>query len=215
MTRQTVIFDLDGTLADTMPDLVAGLAAILDGQLQAGGRSAREVTLDLMQLPPRQMMERFIELTDWPASRIQLEFSRITTRLPARLFPEVSGVLVALKQAGYTIMISSNNPESTLPERLVQVGIAQHCDFMLGTILEQGITKNDHPRVAAERLGISPEELAATGAYVGDMPTDMQLAREAGLLAIGRLTGSNADALIGAGAHHVITDLTQLKPLLR
>ena len=42
----------------------------------------------------------------------------------------------------------------------------------------------------------------------------MQVARNAGLLAIGRLTGANADSLIAAGAEYVIATLTQLEPLL-
>jgi phosphoglycolate phosphatase-like HAD superfamily hydrolase len=68
--------------------------------------------------------------------------------------------------------------------------------------------------VAAERLGVLPEELAATGVFVGDLPNDMELARKAGFLAIGRLTGPNADSLTAAGAQHVISDLTELEPLL-
>ena len=62
--------------------------------------------------------------------------------------------------------------------------------------------------------GVLPEELAALGVYVGDLPSDMRLASNAGLLAIGRLTGGNANTLIAAGAQHVITDLTELEPLL-
>jgi phosphoglycolate phosphatase-like HAD superfamily hydrolase len=68
--------------------------------------------------------------------------------------------------------------------------------------------------VAAERLGVPAEEFAATCVFVGDLPGDMQLARKAGLLAIGRLTGANVDSLTAAGEQHVITNLTELEPLL-
>jgi phosphoglycolate phosphatase-like HAD superfamily hydrolase len=47
------------------------------------------------------------------------------------------------------------------------------------------------------------------------MPGDMRLARKAGMLAVGRLTGSNAEVLVGAGAHYLITNLTELETLLR
>jgi phosphoglycolate phosphatase len=119
-----------------------------------------------------------------------------------------------LKQSGYVVVISSNNPDETFRDRLVGVGLTDDCDFALGTDVEKGITKEDHPRLAAERLGVLPEELAVTGVFVGDLPGDMELARKAGLLAIGRLTGANADSLIAAGAQHVITNLTELEPLL-
>jgi phosphoglycolate phosphatase len=214
MARRTVvIFDFDGTLADTMADLVDGLTAAFGSHFPTDGGPPREQILRLMQLPPREMMRRFVDITGWPAARVQSEFMPVTASLPTRLFPEVTGVLVALKQAGYTIAISTNTPEGALWDRIRQAGIADQCDFALGTNLEHGITKDDHPRLAAERLGLSAQDFANIGVYVGDLPTDMQLARKAGLLAIGRSTGANAEALTVAGAQHVIGDLTELEPL--
>ena len=68
--------------------------------------------------------------------------------------------------------------------------------------------------MVAERLGILLEDLTTTGVLVGDLPGDMHLARDAGLLAIGRLTGANSDSLVAAGAEYVIANLTELEPLL-
>jgi phosphoglycolate phosphatase-like HAD superfamily hydrolase len=42
----------------------------------------------------------------------------------------------------------------------------------------------------------------------------MALAKAAGIVAIGRLTGDNEEALRVAGADYVIQDLTELEPLL-
>jgi phosphoglycolate phosphatase len=138
----------------------------------------------------------------------------VAARLPTLLFPEVLAVLASLKQSGHVVLISSNNPDDTFRDRLAGVGLTDQYDFALRTNIEEGITKEDHPPVAAERLGMLPEEFAATGVFVGDLPGDMQLARKAGLLAVGRLTGANADSLIAAGAQHVITNLAELEPLL-
>jgi phosphoglycolate phosphatase-like HAD superfamily hydrolase len=138
----------------------------------------------------------------------------VTAGLPTRLFPEVRSVLASLRQSVYEIVISTNGPDSTFRDRLQEVGLSDACEFALGTDIERGITREDHPHMAAERLGMLPEELAATGVFVGDLPGDMQLARRRGLLAIGRLTGANADSLTTAGAQHLITDLTELEPLL-
>jgi phosphoglycolate phosphatase-like HAD superfamily hydrolase len=214
MTRRTVIFDFDGTLADTMPDLVDALAAALPEHLQSGGRPARELVLELLQLPPRQMIQRVTDLTGWSPAEIQAVQMRVGADLPTRLFPEVPGVLVALKEAGYGLVMSSAGSESTLRDKLEKAGIADQCDFTLGTDFEKGINKDDLPRVAAERMGMSPEEFASIAVFVADLPTDMQLAQRAGLLAIGRLGSANAEVLTAAGAQHVIRDLTELQPLL-
>jgi phosphoglycolate phosphatase-like HAD superfamily hydrolase len=42
----------------------------------------------------------------------------------------------------------------------------------------------------------------------------MQVARDAGMTAVGRVTNGNQAALRAAGAHFLVPDLTQLPPLL-
>jgi len=170
--------------------------------------------LELLQLPSRQMIQRVTDLTGWSPAQIQAVRRRVGADLPTRLFPEVPGVLVTLKEAGYVLVMSSAGSESTLRDKLEKAGTADQCDFTLGTDFEKGMNKDDLPRVAAERLGMSPEEFASIAVFVADLPTDMQLARRAGLLAIGRLGSVNAEVLTAAGAQHVISDLTELQPLL-
>jgi phosphoglycolate phosphatase-like HAD superfamily hydrolase len=212
--RRIVMFDFDGTLADTMPDLVDALIDTLGDRLSGDEPQRRDQVMHLIQRPPREMLQSVAELSGWQASEIQSKLMTLTARLPARLFPEVPAVLRSLKQSGFRIVISSNNPDSSFGDRLAGVGLTDQCDFALGTDREKGISKEDHPRIAAERLGVLPEELAATGVFVADLPGDMQLARNAGLLAIGRVTGTNAESMVAAGAQQVITDLTELEPLL-
>ena len=214
MIRRILMFDFDGTLADTMPDLVDALIDTLGDRLGGDEPERRDLVLQLIQLPPREMFQAFAELTGCQVAEIQSKAMTLTARLPTRLFPEVSAVRSSLKQSGCLIVISSNNPDVTFGDRLAGVGLTHHCDLALVTDRENGITKEDHPRIAAERLGMLPEDLAATALFVGDLPGDMQLARNAGLLAIGRLTVTNADSMMAAGAQHVITDLTELEPLL-
>jgi phosphoglycolate phosphatase len=208
------MFDFDGTLADTMQELVDALVETLRDQLGSEQRLHRDLVMQMVYMQQRDAIRAVVDMTGWPPSRLQSTMMTATAGLPRRLFPEVPAVLASLKQSGYVVVISSNNPDSTFRDRLEGVGLTDACDFALGTDIEKGITKEDHPRLAAERLGVLPEELAATGVFVGDLPGDMQLARKAGLLAIGRLTGANADSLIAAGAQHVIPNLTELEPLL-
>jgi phosphoglycolate phosphatase-like HAD superfamily hydrolase len=66
----------------------------------------------------------------------------------------------------------------------------------------------------AEALSLPAGDLQARGVVIGDGVYDMQIAQEAGMTAIGRLTGDNADELIEAGADHVIRELGELQPLM-
>jgi phosphoglycolate phosphatase-like HAD superfamily hydrolase len=197
-----------------MQELVGALVDAFSNRLNGDERRRREQVMDLLHLPPRQMIQAMVDLVGLHPSQYRTIFEPVAARLPTRLFPEVPAVLASLKQLGHLVVISSNNPDDTIRDRLAGVGLMDQYEFALGTIYDEGITKQDHPRLAAERLGMLPEELAAAGVFVGDLPGDMELARKAGLLAIGRLTGANADSLIAAGAEHVITDLTELEPLL-
>ena len=123
-------------------------------------------------------------------------------------------MLASLRQSGYVLVISSTNPDDSFRDRLAGAGLTDQYDFALGTNIDAGITKEDHPRLAAERLGMLPGEFAETAVYVGDLPPDMKLARKVGLLAIGRSAGANAHLLTAAGAQHVIVNLAELEPLL-
>jgi phosphoglycolate phosphatase len=214
MTRRIIMFDFDGTLADTMRELVDALVRTFRDQFGGEERQHRDLVMQMVYTQQGDAFRAVVDMTGWDPSRLQSTMIALTTGLPPRLFPEVPPVLATLKQSGRVIVISSNNADGTFHDRLEPVGLTDKYDLALGTDIQKGITKDDHPRLAADRLGVPPEELAATGVYVGDLPSDMRLANKAGLLPIGRLTHGNADTLIAAGAQHVITNLKELEPLL-
>jgi phosphoglycolate phosphatase-like HAD superfamily hydrolase len=155
MARTIVMFDLDGTLADTMPQLVDALVERFRERLRDNGRTPRMQITDLLHMSPPQMIQAFIDISGLPASRIQAEFRSIAESLPTRLFAEVPAVLDALKELDCLIILSSTTPDIGIHGRLEAVGIANSCELAFGTNIYEGITKEDHPRVAAERLGIS------------------------------------------------------------
>jgi phosphoglycolate phosphatase len=214
MAKRILILDFDGTLADTMRELVDALVDTFGEYMHGDERRRREQMMDLVQLPSRQSFQTLVDLTGLPPSQLQSMFAPVAVGLPTRLFPEVPAVLASLKRSGHVVVISSNIADERIRDRLAGVGLTNQYDLALGTKLSEGITKEDHPRLVAERLGMLLEDVATAGVLVGDLPGDMQMARAAGLLAVGRLTDANSDRLIAAGADYVITNLTQLEPLL-
>jgi phosphoglycolate phosphatase len=214
MARSIIIFDMDGTLVETMPQLIQiclDLARAV--QPQADEDVLRRRITDVMHLPPAQLVSELSALVGWQVSEFHAKIGEIMPRLPPVLFPEVPEVLASLKAAGYTLMMSSNTPENALQKRLETAGIAGRFDCALGTNVSAGITKEDHPRLAAELLSLSEKDFAAIAVFVGDTPGDMVMAKRAGLLAIGRVS-ENEDELREAGADHLIKDLTEVESLM-
>ncbi len=85
------MFDMDGTLADTMPDLIAGLIASFRGTSR-GDLSYGQI-MDLLYLSPKQMMQGFVELTGWPLIEVQSTIAGLTAaclRTCSRRFPMCS-----------------------------------------------------------------------------------------------------------------------------
>jgi phosphoglycolate phosphatase-like HAD superfamily hydrolase len=63
MTRRIVIFDFNGTLADTVQELVDALAGALGDLLGADARRRRDEVMRLVNLPPREMIRAVVDLT--------------------------------------------------------------------------------------------------------------------------------------------------------
>jgi phosphoglycolate phosphatase-like HAD superfamily hydrolase len=222
MTRSIVMFDMDGTLSDTMPQLVDFLVSFARDELGADEEMLRREIPAVFHLAPSQMAPAFLTIVGRdPETMPQEEIDAILGKyfatlrdLPTVLFPESAAVLASLKAAGYTLVFSSTTHESEVDSRLESAGIRTFFDLVLGVDLVQGRTKAGHPERAKEALGLSATAFSEASVYVGDTPGDMEVATDAGMVAIGRLTADNEASLRAAGAHYVIHDLTELQPLL-
>jgi phosphoglycolate phosphatase-like HAD superfamily hydrolase len=210
------MFDLDGTLFDSMSQLIDTAFNLACNQHpNASEEDLRRQVAEAFGLPGRQLVARVSDLLGWKPADFQTHVNELLAELPSiKTFPEVGQVLASLDAAGFTLVASSTSSESTIWERLQSAGIEGHFRLALGTNAELHISKDDHPRLAAEFLEISPEELALKTAYVGDMPGDMEVAARAGFLAVGRISGDNEEALKRAGADHLIRDLAEVRALV-
>ncbi|CAM3278990.1 HAD hydrolase-like protein [Paracoccus nototheniae] len=183
----TVVFDLDGTLADTSGDLVAaanacfrarGLGDLLDPVADAltafhGGRAMLRAGYGRMGpdhlLPPGAEDEDFDRLLGHYGAAIAVH---------TRLYPGVLEALDQLAADGHVLSICTNKPEALAHQLLGELGIADRFASMIGADTLP-VKKPDprHYRAAVDGAGGD----VARSFLVGDTETDRKTAAAAGV----------------------------------
>ena len=215
-----LIFDLDGTLVDTMGPAADLFCEMLLLEHMIPRHLSLPTVTQLMGKGPKAQFAAVLgqlELLD--ESLLEDLIGRYWMRAEEyepKIFPEVIEVLEELRRDGHTLVVSSGSIPSSVVRKVRVTGIERFCRLVLGS--EEGVpglTKGPgHFALIAEALRITDRELTERGVFVGDGVYDMQIAVEAGMVGVGRLTGENAELLRAAGAHEVIHNLRDLQPLL-
>ncbi|KRG70918.1 phosphoglycolate phosphatase [Pseudoxanthomonas dokdonensis] len=185
---RVVLFDLDGTLLDSAPDMLATANQLR----QAHGEAA----MSLEQIRPHVSKgSRAMLAAAFPALAVAERDALVQPFLDAyqglsgqhaRLFDGVEPMLAALEAAGTAWGIVTNKPEYLAREILPMLGWQQRCQVLIGG--DSLAERKPHPlplQVAAERLGVAPAECV----YVGDDERDIVAARAAGMPSIAALWG--------------------------
>ncbi|MBD9477767.1 phosphoglycolate phosphatase [Pseudoxanthomonas sp. PXM02] len=185
---RAALFDLDGTLLDSAPDMLA------TANRMRASRDIGPMTLEVLRphvsKGARAMLAAaFPEMEQGTREALVPEFLTIYQEELGRhsvLFDGVAEMLEALESAGTTWGIVTNKPEYLARDILPQLGWETRCAVLIGgdTLTE----KKPHPlplQVAAERIGIA----IADCVYVGDDERDIQASRAAGMPSIAALWG--------------------------
>lgn len=181
MTR-AIVFDLDGTLVDSAPDLHAAACAMLDE------RGLPPVTLDQVKSfvgnGIGKLVERCLDAVgypdDPPGRAAALESFRAHYGAdPAALTRPYTGVetmLADLAGDGYALGVCTNKPVEMAVDLLRQLGLFRYFGSVVGGGTVAALKPDPAPLVhCLAALG------AATALYVGDSETDAATARAAGV----------------------------------
>lgn len=208
MKYNAVLFDLDGTLLDTLGDLHLGVNVVLENhgyptrsmeEIRAFvGNGARQ----LMRLalpegtPDAEVEEILAEYLDWYA---------VNFCVKAAPYAGVKAVVDALVERGVKVGIVSNKPDATTKK--------------LGEMFFPGLPafgqRDDIPKKPApemvwkamETLGVTAEEAV----YVGDSEVDVQTAHNAGLPLVAVSWGfRTVEQLVEAGAETIVHTAEEL-----
>jgi len=214
-----IIFDLDGTLVDSMEHYTRLFCRLLAERHGLDESFSRDIYESLLGLPPgRQFADALTlagqDLTD--VEELTAQFWAAAEKHAPPAFSEAASVLQTLTAAGYTLVISSGGRPAIVAFRAHNAGIDGFFALILGTDeAVEGMAKGPgHFAIMREALGLSMADLRERAVFVGDGVYDMQVAREAGIPAVGRVTEENGDTLRLAGAEYLIDDLTGLAAVL-
>ena len=203
--KKLVIFDLDGTLLDSLADL----AASTNHALAKHGYPTHElasykhfVGSGVHKLLERALPER--ERTSENVARLKTDFMTYYALHQADYttpYPGILSLLQHLKQQGTRLAVASNKYHSAT-EALVSHYFGKDCfDHVYGQ--RKGIPVKPDPTIVFDILQDARVDRTET-LYVGDSGVDMQTAFRAGVESVGVLWGFRERAeLLAQGACHV------------
>jgi phosphoglycolate phosphatase len=200
------IFDLDGTLADTLEDLADATNRLLIAERlpthgyawyrQAIGNGVRQ--LITIAVPPEKQTEDTITTY---VGRMMADYDEHCLER-TRLYDCIPETLGKLRAAGVRLAVNSNKPDAAT-RRIVEALIAPGT-FEAVAGARPGVPLKPDPAAAlqiSEKLDVSPSRMI----YVGDSRVDMLTAAAAGMIAIGVSWGFRGKAeLVENGAAAVV-----------
>jgi phosphoglycolate phosphatase len=185
---RTVIFDLDGTLVDTAPDLISALNYILhrEGMPPVPLHSAR----NMIGAGVRKLIERGLELEGREAS--PSDITRLTDDFVAyyaehiadgsRPFEGLETALDDLLTRGYRFAVCTNKLEWLSKLLLDRLGLSARFAAICGADTF-GVSKPD-PAILRQTVARAGGDIASA-IMVGDAGTDIGVARRAAIPVIG------------------------------
>lgn len=176
----TALFDLDGTLLDTLGDLADSVNYVLS-RFCFEKRTDEEVkafigngipTLLRRALPPGSSQEVCDKALEYFK-----EYYNINMKRRTRPYEGIEDMLRALKNAGFKIGVVSNKSDDAVRE-LCSHFLGGLVDSALGSTAED--TRKPSPKMVYDSLKILKSD-AESAVFVGDSDTDIQTAKNAGI----------------------------------
>ena len=187
-SSRIVVFDLDGTLVDTAPDLISALNFVLarEGLAPVPLHSAR----NMIGAGARKLLERGLELEGRSMGaedvtrllRDFIDYYAAHIADASRPFEGLEGALDDLSASGYRFAVCTNKLEWLSKRLLDQLGLSPRFAAICGADTF-GVSKPD-PAILRQTIARAGGQLSSA-IMVGDAGPDIGVARRAGIPVIG------------------------------
>lgn len=177
---RTVLFDLDGTLADTAPDL----AAALDALMREEGREPLPFARIRSQVSHGTSALVGLGFPDADETEFQrlrrrfLDIYALNAQIDTALFPGMPAILSWIERQGMNWGVVTNKPAFLTDPLMASLGLAERAACIVSG--DTTAERKPHPLPmlhACELAGSRPVECL----YVGDASRDIEAGRAAGM----------------------------------
>ena len=206
-----VLFDLDGTLVDTVATRIDAWTQALE---QSGFPTTRHQLAPMIGLDGRRLARDVASQAGRPIDEHRAEeIDKLSGEIYERLnrprpLPGVAEIVAAIEGAGIPWAIATSSRKDQVKKSIDALGLDHDPAIIDASHVKNAKPEPDLLLYAAKELRVEPGRCW----YVGDSVWDMAAAVAAGMVAIGVTAGSaiGGDALRSAGAAAVVETLTEL-----
>jgi pyrophosphatase PpaX len=210
--RLTILFDLDGTLVDTIAFILASMRFAFAEH--AGPRPSDAEWTAGVGTPLRSQLREWAR-DEAEVERLALRYrthQRANLAALTRVFPGVRETLAALRERGHPMAIVTSKAEEIARLTLEQAGLLHYMDAVIG--VESSLRHKPDPepvRVALERTGGEP----ARALFLGDSPHDIAAGNAAGVQTVAVAWGPfSRETLLASGPTWWLETIAELPPLV-
>lgn len=214
---QLIIFDLDGTLVDSLPDLVNAVNAMMAEHQRPP--VARDVVAPWIGRGSRWLLQQAFAHHGIDCAAAEFDFEAAFARFMVHyanhligetvLYPGVAAALAALASQGTRMAVCTNKPERFVAPLLRAMGIEPYFGALLGGD-SLPLRKPDPAPLLhlARHFGVSVGQCL----MVGDSRHDVDAARAAGMSVVGVRYGYGGDADFAQSPPDAVFDSLELIP---
>lgn len=213
---KAVLFDLDGTLLDSLQDLTDCANKVLSANDLPTHNA--DTVKGYVGEGVRLLVERFLPEShkqEAIVDQVLAEFRdcyRLNYATKTRPYPGINEMLDGVEERGLKTAVFSNKPHDLTKDCVDDLLNTRKFDVVLGAT--SGIPRKPDPAGAyhiANQLGVRSNECL----FLGDSETDMETANRAGMHAVGALWGFRSkEELLKAGAKKLIDKPQELLSII-
>lgn len=179
---KAAIFDLDGTLVDSAPDITHAVNRMLADR----GAPAQQVPFieTLVGEGARALVAKLHRALGLPQedvdrdTRVYLDYYAARPVVDSRLYADAATALPALRTAGIRLGVCTNKPQALAEQVLDRLGLLGDLSVVVGADTTPHVKPDPRPLLhTLDALGVT----AGEAIYVGDTGIDLACARAAGV----------------------------------